>query len=155
MSEENRLQEKRSFLKGAINAVAAFFVLAITAAGVITLLPAQKARRKEEFVPVADEDDAPRRGVREFVYTIERDGGQRDGRVLLVRSPEGLLALSPACTHLGCAVVWHRKKNEFLCPCHGGRYDISGNNIEGPPPAPLRRFPVAVRNGKIHIKVPV
>lgn len=155
MSEENRLQEKRSFLKGAINALGAFIALSIAAAGVATLLPAARGRRKEEFVPVADEDDAPRRGAREYTYTVEKDGRKREGRVLLVLSPEGLIALSPACTHLGCSVAWHRGKNEFLCPCHGGRYDISGRNIDGPPPAPLRRFPIAIRGGKVHIQVPV
>jgi Rieske Fe-S protein len=29
---------------------------------------------------------------------------------------------------------------QFLCPCHGGLYDISGVNVGGPPPKPLPEY---------------
>ena len=110
MDEETRFQEKRSFLKGAINTVIVLFAAALGAAGTVSLLPGEKARRKERLLPLADVDEAPRRGVREFSYSYVRDGRELQGRVLLVRAPEGLIALSPTCTHLGCTVVWHREK---------------------------------------------
>jgi Rieske Fe-S protein len=155
MDKETRFQEKRSFLKGAINAAIILIAAAIGAAGTVSLLPGDKARRKERLFPLVDADEAPRRGAREYSYRYDRDGRELEGRVLLVRAPEGLIALSPSCTHLGCTVVWHREKKEFLCPCHGGRYDISGKNIEGPPPSPLRRFALETREGMIYARVPV
>lgn len=42
------------------------------------------------------------------------------------------------CTHLGCIPNYDAKKEEFFCPCHGGKYTIDGINIPGtPPPRPF------------------
>lgn len=61
----------------------------------------------------------------------------RGRNIFIVRNEKGFLALSARCTHLGCMVVWNRDHRIFLCPCHGGKYDAEGRNIEGPPPRPL------------------
>ncbi len=151
------LQEnaRRSFLKGAINGIAAVLTLGAAAVGITSLSPRAGPGRREDFLPVADEDEAPRRGAREFSYTYRRAGREARGRVILVHTPEGLLALSPSCTHLGCYVAWQEEQGGFACPCHGGRYDAAGINIEGPPPQPLTRFPLKVEDGKILVRVPL
>ncbi|OBV29143.1 ubiquinol-cytochrome c reductase iron-sulfur subunit [Helicobacter sp. CLO-3] len=42
------------------------------------------------------------------------------------------------CTHLGCIPAYRKDDEEFLCPCHGGRFTIEGINIAGtPPPRPF------------------
>lgn len=42
------------------------------------------------------------------------------------------------CTHLGCIPLYKPSEQEFLCPCHGGRFTIDGINVEGtPPPRPF------------------
>ena len=61
----------------------------------------------------------------------------RDRKLFIVRDEKGFLSLSARCTHLGCMVVWNRDHQMFLCPCHGGKYDAEGRNVEGPPPRPL------------------
>lgn len=61
----------------------------------------------------------------------------RGRKLFVVRDEKGFLALSARCTHLGCMVVWNRDHRMFLCPCHGGKYDAEGRNVEGPPPRPL------------------
>ena len=61
----------------------------------------------------------------------------RGRNIFIVRNEKGFLALSARCTHLGCMVVWNRDHRIFLCPCHGGKYDAEGRNIEGPPPRSL------------------
>jgi Rieske Fe-S protein len=66
-------------------------------------------------------------------------------------SKSGLFALSPVCTHLGCLVNWDYNKKEFICPCHGGKYDMEGKVRGGPPPAPLNRLPLEVRDEKVYI----
>lgn len=147
--------ERRSFLKSAVNGIAAVLALGAAGVGIASLSPRGNAGRREEFLPVADEDEAPRRGAREFLYTYRREDREVSGRVILVQSPEGLLALSPSCTHLGCFVVWQEERGGFSCPCHGGRYDAAGINIEGPPPAPLTRFPLKVEGGKVLVRVPL
>lgn len=70
-------------------------------------------------------------------------------------SPNGILALSPVCKHLGCTVNWNSNpqyKNQFFCPCHFGRYTKNGTNIPGTPPAaPLDQYTTEVKDGKLWI----
>jgi len=42
-------------------------------------------------------------------------------------------ALKPVCTHAGCIVSFNAAEQSWDCPCHGGRYDLSGKVISGPP----------------------
>jgi cytochrome b6-f complex iron-sulfur subunit len=61
----------------------------------------------------------------------------RAKKLFVVRDEKGFYSLSARCTHLGCLVVWNRDHRMFLCPCHGGKFDAEGRNVEGPPPRPL------------------
>lgn len=62
-----------------------------------------------------------------------------------------LLAFSVNCTHLGCPVRWEPDANLFMCPCHGGVYYSNGEVAGGPPPRPLARYPVRLRDGVVEI----
>jgi menaquinol-cytochrome c reductase iron-sulfur subunit len=57
------------------------------------------------------------------------------------------------CTHLGCPVSWLAGARLFMCPCHGGVYYPDGRVAAGPPPEPLPRYPVRVRNGQVELMV--
>lgn len=50
------------------------------------------------------------------------------------------IALSSRCMHLGCPVRWVEAAARFICPCHGGVYNIRGMVVGGPPVRPLDRF---------------
>jgi menaquinol-cytochrome c reductase iron-sulfur subunit len=50
------------------------------------------------------------------------------------------IALSSRCMHLGCPVRFVAAAARFICPCHGGVYDIRGMVAGGPPVRPLDRF---------------
>ena len=67
-----------------------------------------------------------------------------------------LNVLSNSCAHLGCPVRWVvvEDHGEFLCPCHGGIYDINGGWVGGPPPRGMYRYTkIQVReDGKLYIK---
>ncbi len=65
-----------------------------------------------------------------------------------------LNVLSNSCAHLGCPVRWFPDQQLFLCPCHGGLYDINGGYVGGPPPRGMYRYTEAeVReDGKLYVK---
>ena len=63
-----------------------------------------------------------------------------EGSALLIHDENGFHALSLACTHLGCTV--EAKGDDFLCPCHGSRFDAEGKPQNGPAAKPLRRLQV-------------
>jgi Rieske Fe-S protein len=50
------------------------------------------------------------------------------------------IAISDRCVHLGCPVRWVDAAERFICPCHGGVYDLLGRPVSGPPVRPLDRF---------------
>jgi cytochrome b6-f complex iron-sulfur subunit len=62
----------------------------------------------------------------------------------IVRSLDGIYALSTVCTHLGCTPNWLSNEGKFKCPCHGSGFRATGLNFEGPAPRPLERFALSV-----------
>ena len=77
-----------------------------------------------------------------------------EGPVMLEKTGNEVRALSAICTHLGCIIAWRPKDKEFICPCHGGKYDLSGNVVFGPPPRPLDKIQVKVRDGQVFVLMP-
>jgi menaquinol-cytochrome c reductase iron-sulfur subunit len=67
-------------------------------------------------------------------------------------SAEGFAAFTTYCTHVGCAIRWEEGARLFLCPCHGGAFHADGSVAAGPPPRPLDRYPIRVRDGRIQIQ---
>jgi menaquinol-cytochrome c reductase iron-sulfur subunit len=57
------------------------------------------------------------------------------------------IALSSRCMHLGCPVRWVDAAQRFICPCHGGVYNIRGQVAGGPPVRPLDRFYTRLNSG--------
>ena len=142
-------------MKKALYGLFALLGLGSLAAALKVLAPVSRTEKQLAWFPLLSEDDAPRSGVRkaELVYAVS--GKERKARVFVVASSEGITVLSAVCSHLGCLVNYRKETREFVCPCHGGKYDISGRNIEGPPPAPLSAYPVEVRNGMVMVGVRV
>lgn len=62
----------------------------------------------------------------------------------LVRTEEGIYALSTVCTHLGCTPNWLANEGKFKCPCHGSGFRKSGIHFEGPAPRPLERWRIVL-----------
>jgi quinol---cytochrome c reductase iron-sulfur subunit, bacillus type len=61
------------------------------------------------------------------------------------------IAITSRCAHLGCPVRWVDAAERFICPCHGGVYDLLGRPVGGPPVRPLDRFYTRVRAGYVEI----
>lgn len=105
--------------------------------------PATKKGPATGMQEVASLDDIPEGGAKKVVLG--------SSALILVRTPETVKAFSAICTHLGCIVDWDEEQHRFVCPCHGGAFDLTGRVIAGPPPRPLPAYAVHVVNGKIYV----
>jgi len=146
---------RRDFTKKALYGVLALLGLGFLAPGLRIISSVGRQDKELVFFPVIAEDDVPRTGVKKAEVVYVSAGKERKARVFIISTPLELTVLSATCSHLGCLVNYHKEKNEFLCPCHGGRYDLTGKNIAGPPPAPLNRFPVKIENSRVFIGIKV
>lgn len=60
---------------------------------------------------------------------VEFDG-QKAGAY---RDERGMLHIvSASCTHMGCTVSWNNVEKTWDCPCHGSRFSVTGEVINGP-----------------------
>lgn len=64
-----------------------------------------------------------RRGIRKVA--VYRDADNR------------LHEFSASCPHLGCVVSWNKAEGTWDCPCHGSRFEATGQVINGPANANL------------------
>lgn len=72
------------------------------------------------------------------------------GRAVAVyRDGEGVYAISTICTHLGCVVK--PGAEGFECPCHGSRFDRTGDGVKGPAPRALAWLQVKAAGNELHI----
>lgn len=60
--------------------------------------------------------------------------------ILFSRDGGELWAVLSTCSHNGCEV--RKLRTIFECPCHGSEYDLWGNVLRGPAPAPLESYAV-------------
>jgi Rieske Fe-S protein len=54
-------------------------------------------------------------------------------------------AFNAVCTHVECTVKYRPNEGDIFCSCHDGIYDLSGQNVSGPPPRPLESYKVTLR----------
>jgi menaquinol-cytochrome c reductase iron-sulfur subunit len=76
----------------------------------------------------------------------------RNGAYVRREADGSVVAFSVYCTHVGCPVTWSPGAAMFMCPCHGGTYHRDGSVAAGPPPRPLERFEVRVREGQVELR---
>ncbi len=55
------------------------------------------------------------------------------------------------CTHLGCPLSFSSGSGKFVCPCHGGNFDVMGNVTGGPPPRPMVQYATQVVDGHVQV----
>jgi len=108
-------------------------------------------------------DDFPTDNYVPKVFTVTPDTGEAGKTTVYVRARNALLdkgevnqynrfiAISTRCAHLGCPVRWVPASERFICPCHGGVYDLQGARTGGPPVRPLDRFATRILNGMVQV----
>lgn len=74
----------------------------------------------------------------------------REGKFYLVRTVEGVLALSEVCTHRQCNVQYQQEQWQFVCPCHHRRFTRKGEPAAFRPDVlPLHTYPIELVDGQI------
>jgi len=147
--------DRRIFLKKVCNLFSFIGLFIITGMYLLFAFPKKIRKKKTVYVYACDEEELPVQGVKQYYVDYSLHGKTVTRKIFIVNTGRELFALSPTCTHLGCLIHWYRPENRFLCPCHGGQYDIRGNVIAGPPPAPMNRLPLKIEHQKVHIGIKV
>jgi menaquinol-cytochrome c reductase iron-sulfur subunit len=73
------------------------------------------------------------------------------GVFVLRKSQTEVAVFSNVCTHLSCRVNWQADKQQYICPCHDGRFGIDGKVVSGPPPRPLDTYETKVEDGTLSV----
>jgi cytochrome b6-f complex iron-sulfur subunit len=97
---------------------------------------------------VCDIKDIPLGGTKAFL--IE---GSKIPYILIHLEDGTFTAYEQKCTHLSCAVYYQPGTGEIICPCHAGKFNAkTGDVLEGPPPRPLPKLEVVVKEQLIYVK---
>ena len=73
------------------------------------------------------------------------------GVFLLSRTAESSFsAIEAVCTHEGCTITG-ADGSAYVCPCHGSRYNRSGQVLAGPARASLRQYGTTFADGVVTI----
>lgn len=71
---------------------------------------------------------------------------------LVINTSEGLKAYSAVCTHFACITQYDEELDQIVCPCHDGFFDpLDGSVVSGPPPTPLEKLNVEIKDDNIYI----
>lgn len=82
-----------------------------------------------------------------FLFDYPTD---QDPAVLVRLGDRDVVAFSQKCTHLGCVVYYEAEASRWHCPCHEGNFDVRTGAVQsGPPPRPLGRIDVEIRDDVI------
>lgn len=75
------------------------------------------------------------------------------GSMLVDRTQDGIYhALSPICTHQGCTInQYNTSSKEFICPCHGSRFNSTGGVTNGPAQSPLKQYSATINGNQLII----
>ena len=73
---------------------------------------------------------------------------QQKSRVLTIGDSTFMVTLG-LCTHLGCIPGYNPDEQSFLCACHGGQFDFTGDVTKVPPPRGLDIPPFKIDGNKL------
>src|SRR3989338_8621324 len=139
--ESKPLKDRRRFLGVCLGFLGSIFAGSVVYSVLLYLKPPR--RGKEGEVVKVPKSDLPPGGMKRFHI--------QGKPAVVVNSRDGFAAFSLVCSHLGCLVNWQGDKNEFLCPCHGAKFDAKGNVLSGPPPKGLEPFKVEEKETEVWV----
>ena len=152
MSIENK--QRRDFIGmafGAVAAVGGIFALVGLKKG-WNLLPSVKAAgfTTVDLTPVKENELYQVEWRKKPVFILKKtaDMPKNDKREIVVDGARYTICIG-LCTHLGCIPSYKPAQKEFVCACHGGRFDANAINVFGPPPRPLDIPPFKIDGTKL------
>ncbi|MBI2082152.1 MAG: Rieske 2Fe-2S domain-containing protein [Deltaproteobacteria bacterium] len=141
MAVEEIKPTRRGFLEICIGFMGAIFSLGIFSSVFSYLIPPSRKKGGDIVkIPIAE---LPLGGMKRFHV--------RGGPAVVINGSKGYAAYSLVCSHLGCLVKWEGDKNEFVCPCHGAKFDVEGNVISGPPPKGLEKLTLEEKEDEVWV----
>ncbi len=106
--------------------------------------PALTTTKSDAWIPLGPTANYPEGVPTLFSCTRTQVNGWEQAvnsySVYVLHQGDQFKVLSTRCTHLSCRVTWKKELNQYVCPCHDGRFDIDGNVKGGPPPRPLDTY---------------
>ncbi len=81
----------------------------------------------------------------EMVAKQNEDDKARD----IVVNGEHFMVAIGLCTHLGCIPAYYPEDEDFVCACHGGKFDFAGMVTKVPPPRGLDIPPFRIDGNKL------
>ena len=124
-------QSRRTFIKAVI--------LAIGSAALLRRYLTPLARPDSSPLLTLARNELPANGALVF----------KDSGVAVISENGSFYALDLACTHLGCRV--NVNPADISCPCHGSRFNLRGEVLQGPAANPLKRLELRELNGKFEV----
>jgi Rieske Fe-S protein len=73
------------------------------------------------------------------MVALEPTGARKPVIVMRIENDQ-FRVMSLRCPHLGCTVRWDPELQDFMCPCHGSRFDDKGAVTKGPADDSLQQF---------------
>jgi menaquinol-cytochrome c reductase iron-sulfur subunit len=155
-AEDSNQITRRQFLKYVVAGSAGLAAVAVATPLVGYFLSPAWKQKKNLTLPIARSDSIPI-GTPTFVRFEERVPDawvittESQGLWVVTKDGKNFTVFDPHCTHLNCPYYWDDSQKIFVCPCHGGRFDIDGNVLAGPPPRPLDRWESLINQGEIEV----
>ena len=137
------------------------FVLVSGAAAVAAACGGPSSPGAPTFVPTPSPTPAPPNRVHVPLPAVGQTVAA-EGKLLLPLplavtrlSETVVVAVSRICTHMGCTVNLPLSPGQVLeCPCHGSRFQVTGEVVNGPAERPLSSFPAAIQGAEVVVTLP-
>ena len=160
---EGETVTRRHFMTASANTAGAIAALSFTLPALGFAIGPVFKTKPARWEIVGTVDQFPDNNYIPTVLTVEPNIGEAGKTTVYIRKKNPaidtdiydrfapFIALSSRCAHLGCPVRWVDAAERFICPCHGGVYDLLGRRVGGPPVRPLDRFYTRVKGEYVEV----
>ena len=147
---------RRGFHLLVLNVLGALIGAAIALPTLVYLLFPPKARKGAGWIDAGDISQlTPGAPVEVSFQLTHLDGWrlttEKKTAWIVKENNNSVVAFSPTCTHLGCAVHWDASAKQFACPCHNSFFSIDGKVTGGPAPRPMDQYATKIDGTRLEI----
>ncbi len=154
---------RRRFMTGSANAAGIIAVASFTLPALGFALGPVFKSTPHRWETVGTVDQFPDNNYVPVVLTLNPGVGEAGKTTVYIRKRNpaidtdvydrstSFIAITSRCAHLGCPVRWVDAAERFICPCHGGVYNLLGQPVGGPPVRPLDRFYTRVVGEEVQV----